>query len=70
MSPFKVAKNIWENFSKPPKGGIVIKENHVIDEHNSSSEHSSEETPYPNIMSVMATDVDTSEDKMVEVENK
>ncbi|TYK10708.1 ty3-gypsy retrotransposon protein [Cucumis melo var. makuwa] len=35
MPPFEVAKNIWEQISKPPKGGIVIKENPAIDEHNS-----------------------------------
>ncbi|KAA0033276.1 ty3-gypsy retrotransposon protein [Cucumis melo var. makuwa] len=70
MSPFEATKNIWEQFSKPPKGGIVIKENHVIDEHDSSFEHSSEEMPHPNIISVMATDVDTSEDRMAELEKK
>ncbi|TYK15843.1 ty3-gypsy retrotransposon protein [Cucumis melo var. makuwa] len=32
---FEVAKNIWEQISKAPKGGIVIKENPVLDEHNS-----------------------------------
>ncbi|KAA0039052.1 ty3-gypsy retrotransposon protein [Cucumis melo var. makuwa] len=70
MPPFKVPKNIWEQFSKPPKGGIVIKENPVIDEHNSSSERSNEETPHPNIMSVIATDVDTSDNRMTELEKK
>ncbi|KAA0062875.1 ty3-gypsy retrotransposon protein [Cucumis melo var. makuwa] len=43
-SPFKVAKNIWEQISKSPKGGIVIKEKHVIDEHNLSSERLNEST--------------------------
>ncbi|KAA0035895.1 ty3-gypsy retrotransposon protein [Cucumis melo var. makuwa] len=38
MLPLEVAKNIWEQLSKPPKGGIVIKENLVIDEHISSLE--------------------------------
>ncbi|KAA0059879.1 ty3-gypsy retrotransposon protein [Cucumis melo var. makuwa] len=70
MSPFEVAKNIWEPISKPPKGGIVINENLVIDEHNSSSERSNEKVPHPNIMSVMVTDVDTSEDRMVELDKK
>ncbi|KAA0061208.1 ty3-gypsy retrotransposon protein [Cucumis melo var. makuwa] len=70
MPPFEVAKNIWEQISKPPKGGIVIKENPAIDEHNSLSEHSNEEAPQPNIMSVMVTDVDTSKDIMVELETK
>ncbi|KAA0045444.1 ty3-gypsy retrotransposon protein [Cucumis melo var. makuwa] len=68
--PFEVTKNIWEKISKPPKGGIVIKENPAIDEHNSSSEHSNEEVPHPNIMSVMVINVDTSEDRMVELEKK
>ncbi|TYK07338.1 ty3-gypsy retrotransposon protein [Cucumis melo var. makuwa] len=67
---FEVAKNIWEQISKPPKGGIVIKENPTIDEHNSSFEHSSEEMPHLNIMSVMVTDVDTSENRMAELEKK
>ncbi|TYK00335.1 ty3-gypsy retrotransposon protein [Cucumis melo var. makuwa] len=70
MPPFEVAKNIWEQISKPPKGGIVIKENPAIDEHNSLSERSNEEVPQPNIMSVMVTDVDTSEDRMAELEKK
>ncbi|KAA0051097.1 ty3-gypsy retrotransposon protein [Cucumis melo var. makuwa] len=68
MPPLEVAKNIWEQISKPPKAGIIIKENHVIDEHNSSFESSNEEVPYPNIMSVMVTDVDISEDRMIELE--
>ncbi|KAA0048159.1 ty3-gypsy retrotransposon protein [Cucumis melo var. makuwa] len=68
--PFEVAKNIWEQISKPPKGGIVIKENPAIDEHNSSSEHSNEEVPHLNIMSVMVIDMDISEDKMAELEKK
>ncbi|KAA0068081.1 ty3-gypsy retrotransposon protein [Cucumis melo var. makuwa] len=70
MPPFGVAKNIWEQLSKPPKGGIIIKENHVIDEHNSFSKYSSERTPRPNIMSVMVTNVDTSKNRMVELEKK
>ena len=70
MPPFDVAKNIWEPISKPPKGGIVIKENLAIDEHNSLSDRSNEEAPQPNIMSVMVTDVDTSEDRMAELEKK
>ncbi|TYK09793.1 ty3-gypsy retrotransposon protein [Cucumis melo var. makuwa] len=68
--PFEVAKNIWEQISKPPKGGIVIKENPAIDEHYSSSQPSSEEMPHPNIMSVMVTNVDTSENRMTELEKK
>ncbi|KAA0025377.1 ty3-gypsy retrotransposon protein [Cucumis melo var. makuwa] len=68
--PFEVAKNIWEQISKPPKGGIVIKENPAIDEHYSSSQPSSEEMPHPNIMSVMVTNVDTSENRMAELEKK
>ncbi|TYK25824.1 ty3-gypsy retrotransposon protein [Cucumis melo var. makuwa] len=56
--------------SKPPKDGIVIKENPMIDEHNSSSEHSSEKMPHPNIILVMVTDVDTSDDRMAELEKK
>ncbi|KAA0054932.1 ty3-gypsy retrotransposon protein [Cucumis melo var. makuwa] len=68
--PFEVTKNIWEQISKPPKGGIVIKENPAIDEHNSLSERSNEEVPHPNIMSVMVRDVDTSKDRMVELEKK
>ncbi|TYK24168.1 ty3-gypsy retrotransposon protein [Cucumis melo var. makuwa] len=70
MPPFEVAKNIWEQISKPPKGGIVIKENHAIDEHYSSSKPSSEEMPHPNIMSVMVANVDTSENRMAELEKK
>ncbi|KAA0042128.1 ty3-gypsy retrotransposon protein [Cucumis melo var. makuwa] len=70
MPPFEVAKNIWEQISKPPKGGIVIKENPTIDEHNSLYERSNEEASQPNIMSVMVTDVDTSEDRMAELEKK
>ncbi|KAA0060608.1 ty3-gypsy retrotransposon protein [Cucumis melo var. makuwa] len=70
MPPFEVAKNIWEQISKPPKGGIVIKENPAIDEHNSLSERSNEEVPQPNIMSIMVTDVDTSEDRMTDLEKK
>ena len=50
MPPFEVAKNIWEQISSPPKCGIVIKENIVIEEHNSSSERPNEEVPHPNIM--------------------
>ncbi|KAA0041568.1 ty3-gypsy retrotransposon protein [Cucumis melo var. makuwa] len=49
MPPFEVAKNIWEQISKSPKCGIVIKENPVIDEHNSSSKRSNEKVPHPNI---------------------
>ncbi|KAA0064286.1 ty3-gypsy retrotransposon protein [Cucumis melo var. makuwa] len=70
MPPFKVAKNIWEQISKPSKGGIIIKENLVIDKHNLSSERSNEEVFHPNIMSVMVADVDTSEDRMAELEKK
>ncbi|KAA0054002.1 ty3-gypsy retrotransposon protein [Cucumis melo var. makuwa] len=70
MPPFEVAKNIWKQFSKPPKGEILIKENSVIDKHNSSFEHLSEEIPHPNITFVMVTDVDTSEDRMTELEKK
>ncbi|TYK03122.1 ty3-gypsy retrotransposon protein [Cucumis melo var. makuwa] len=70
MPPFDVAKNIWEQLSKPPKNGIIIKENSVIDEHNFPSDHSSKEIPQPNIMSVMVTNVDTSEDRMTELEKK
>ncbi|KAA0032448.1 ty3-gypsy retrotransposon protein [Cucumis melo var. makuwa] len=68
--PFEVAKNIWEQISKPPKGGIVIKENPAIDEHYSSSKPSSEEMPHPNIMSVMVTNVDTSENRMAKLKKK
>ena len=68
MSSFKVTKNIWEQLSKPPKNGIIIKENLMINEHSSSSEHSNEEIPHPNIMSVIVTNMDTSEDRMVELE--
>ncbi|KAA0025450.1 ty3-gypsy retrotransposon protein [Cucumis melo var. makuwa] len=70
MPLFEVAKNIWEQISKPPKSGIVIKENLAIDEHNSLPERSNEEMPQPNIMSVIVTDVDTSEDRMTELEKK
>ncbi|TYK06432.1 uncharacterized protein E5676_scaffold163G001350 [Cucumis melo var. makuwa] len=70
MPPFEVAKNIWEQISKPLKGGVVIKENPAIDEHNSLSERSNEEVPQPNKMSVMVTDVDTSEYRMAELEKK
>ncbi|KAA0055534.1 ty3-gypsy retrotransposon protein [Cucumis melo var. makuwa] len=70
MPPFEVAKNILEQISKPPKGGIVIKENHAIDEYYSSSKPSSEEMPHPNIMSVMVINVDTSENRMAELEKK
>ncbi|TYK25809.1 ty3-gypsy retrotransposon protein [Cucumis melo var. makuwa] len=70
MPPFDVAKNISEQMSKPPKGGILIKENPAINEHNSSSERSNEEVPIQNIMSVMVTNVDTSEDRMAELEKK
>ncbi|KAA0060396.1 ty3-gypsy retrotransposon protein [Cucumis melo var. makuwa] len=70
MPHFEVAKNVWEQISKPPKGGIVIKENPTIDEHNSLSKHSNEEAPQPNIMSVIVTYVDTSKDRMVELEKK
>ncbi|KAA0048559.1 ty3-gypsy retrotransposon protein [Cucumis melo var. makuwa] len=68
--PFEVAKNIWEQISKLPKGGIVIKENPAIDEYYSSSKPSSEEMPHPNIMSVMVTNVDTSENRIAELEKK
>ncbi|TYK13602.1 ty3-gypsy retrotransposon protein [Cucumis melo var. makuwa] len=70
MPSFEVTKNIWEQLLKPPKGGIVIKENPMIDKHNLSSKHSSEEMLHPNIMSVMMIDVDTSEDRMIELEKK
>ncbi|KAA0043179.1 ty3-gypsy retrotransposon protein [Cucumis melo var. makuwa] len=70
MPPFEVAKNIWEQISKPLKGEIVIKEIPAIDEHNSSFECSNEEVPHPNIMSVMVIDVDTSEDRMAKLEKK
>ncbi|KAA0056609.1 ty3-gypsy retrotransposon protein [Cucumis melo var. makuwa] len=70
MPPFEVAKNACEQLSKPPKSGIIFKENLLINQHNSSSEHSSEEMSYPNIMSVMVAGVDTSEDKMSELEKK
>ena len=70
MPPFKVAKNIWKQISKPPKGRIIIKENPVTDKYNSSSERSNDEVPHPNIMSVMVTSVDTSEDMIVELEKK
>ena len=64
MPPFKVTKNIWKQLSKSSKGGLVIKENLVINEHNSSSDRSSKEMPHLNIMSFMVTEVDTSEDRM------
>ncbi|KAA0046294.1 ty3-gypsy retrotransposon protein [Cucumis melo var. makuwa] len=70
MPPFEVAKNIWEQISKPPKGEIIIKENLAINEHNLSSERSNEKVPRPNIMSVMVIDVDTREDRMTELEKK
>ncbi|KAA0066971.1 ty3-gypsy retrotransposon protein [Cucumis melo var. makuwa] len=70
MPLFEVAKNIWEQISKPPKGGIVIKDNPTIDKHNSLSERSKEEAPQLNIMSVMVTDVDTNEDRMAKLEKK
>ncbi|KAA0051786.1 ty3-gypsy retrotransposon protein [Cucumis melo var. makuwa] len=38
MPPFEVAKNIWEQLSKPLKGGIIIKENPVINKHSLSFE--------------------------------
>ncbi|KAA0025793.1 ty3-gypsy retrotransposon protein [Cucumis melo var. makuwa] len=68
--PLKSQRILWEQISKPPKGGIVIKENSMIDEHNLSFERSNEEVPHPNIMSVMVTDVNTSEDGMTELEKK
>ena len=70
MSSFEAAKNIWEQLSKPPKGGIIIKENPLIDEQISSCERSNEEMPHQNIMSVMVTGVDTNEDRMTELEKK
>ena len=70
MSSFEVAKNIWEQLSKPPKGGIIIKENLVIDEQISFCERSNEEMPHSNIMSVMVTGVDTNENRMAELEKK
>ncbi|TYK22608.1 gag-pol polyprotein [Cucumis melo var. makuwa] len=42
IPPFEVANNIWEQMSKPPKDGIVTKENFVIDDNNLSSEHSND----------------------------
>ena len=42
----------------------------MIDEHNSFSKRSNEEVPHPNIMSVMVTNMDTSEDRMAELEKK
>ena len=42
----------------------------MIDEHNLSFERSNEKMPHPNIISVMVTDVDTSEDRMSELEKK
>ena len=38
MPPFEVAKNIWEQLLKPLKGGIIIKENLVINKHSLSFE--------------------------------
>ena len=70
MSSFEAAKNIWEQLSKPPKSGIIFKENPLIDEQISSCERSNEEMPHPNIMPVMMTDVDTNEDRMAELEKK
>ena len=70
MSSFEVTKNIWEQLSKPPKGGIIIKENSGIDEQMFSRERSNEEIPHPNIMSVMVTGVDTGKDRMTELEKK
>ncbi|KAA0041995.1 ty3-gypsy retrotransposon protein [Cucumis melo var. makuwa] len=70
MPPFEIEKHVWEQISKPLKSGVVIKENLMTDEHNSSSEHSNEEVPHLNIMLVMVNDVDTSEDKMVKLEKK
>ncbi|KAA0064054.1 ty3-gypsy retrotransposon protein [Cucumis melo var. makuwa] len=70
MLLFEVAKNIWEQISKPPKSGIIIKENHVIDKHNSSYERPNEEVPHPNIISVMVIDMDTSEDRMAALEKR
>ena len=69
-TPFEVAKNIWEQISKLSKGGIVIKENPAIDEHNLSFECSNEEVPHTNIMSVLVTDVDISDDKMTELKKR
>ena len=70
MPSFEAAKNIWEQLSKPPKGGIIVEENPVIDEQISSCERSNEKMPHPNIMSIMVTDVDTSEDIMTELKKK
>ena len=70
IQSFEVAKNIWEQISKPPKGEIVIKENPTIDEHNLSYEHLNEKVSHPNIMSVIVTNVNTSEDKMAELEKR
>ena len=70
MSFFEDAKNIWEQLSKPLKGGIIIKEIFVIDEHIFFCERSNMEMPHPNTMSVMMIDVDTSEDTMTELEKK
>ena len=70
MPSFEIVKKIWKQLAKPPKGGIIIKENPMIEEQISSSEHSNEKMPHLNIMSVMLTNVDTSEDKMTELEKK
>ncbi|KAA0066364.1 ty3-gypsy retrotransposon protein [Cucumis melo var. makuwa] len=70
MAPFEVAKNVWEQLSRQLQGEIVIKENPAIDKHNLSFEHLTEETPHPNIMSAMVTDVDTSKDRMIELKKK
>ena len=42
----------------------------MIDEHNSSSKRPYEEVPHPNIMSVMVNGVDTSENRMAELEKR
>ena len=70
MPSSEVAKNNWEQLSKPPKCGIIIKENVVINEQISSCKRSNEEMPHPNIMLVMVTGVGTSEDRMTELEKK
>ena len=42
----------------------------MTDEHNSSSGRPNEEVPHPNIMSVMVTGVDTSENRMAKLEKR
>ena len=42
----------------------------MIDEHNSSSVRPNEEMPHPHIISIMVIGVDTSKNKMTELEKK